>query len=56
MLEAPGIAIFLVPVTFYVVERLGTGRKSGGAEKTVPPAAKPVTVASKELIYASQRS
>ena len=32
----PGIAIFLIPVTFYVVERLATGRKSAAAEKAAP--------------------
>ena len=32
MLAASGIAIFLIPVTFYVVERLATGRKSAGRE------------------------
>ena len=44
MLAASGIAIFLIPVTFYVVERLATGRKSVRSETTVPPAAQPVTV------------
>jgi hypothetical protein len=44
MLAASGIAIFLIPVTFYVVERLATGRKSVKPEKTVPPAAQPTTV------------
>ncbi len=44
MLAASGIAIFFIPVTFYVVERLATGRKSVGPEKTVPPAAQPVAV------------
>ena len=38
MLAASGIAIFLIPVTFYVVERLATGRKSLRAEKVGPPA------------------
>jgi HAE1 family hydrophobic/amphiphilic exporter-1 len=37
-------AIFLIPVTFYVVERLATRRKPSGTEKTVPPAAQPATV------------
>jgi HAE1 family hydrophobic/amphiphilic exporter-1 len=44
MIAASAIAIFLIPVTFYVVERLATRRKSSGAEKTVPPAAQPATV------------
>jgi HAE1 family hydrophobic/amphiphilic exporter-1 len=45
MLAASGIAIFLIPVTFYVVERLATGRKSLRAEKVVPaPALEPVRV------------
>jgi HAE1 family hydrophobic/amphiphilic exporter-1 len=39
MLAASGIAIFLIPVTFYVVERLATGRKPVRPEKTVRPAA-----------------
>jgi len=33
MLAASGIAIFLIPVTFYVIERLFAGRK----EKSTPP-------------------
>ncbi len=38
MIAASGIAIFLIPVTFYVIERLFAGRK----EKTpAPPLAKP---------------
>src|SRR6476660_9588312 len=44
MLAASGIAIFLIPVTFYVVERLAAGRKSAAAEKAAPLAAQPVTV------------
>jgi hypothetical protein len=44
MLAASAIAIFFIPVTFYVVERLATGRKSVGPEKKVPPPARPVTV------------
>ena len=45
MLAASGIAIFLIPVTFYVVERLTTGRKSASRrEDGVRPAAQPVTV------------
>jgi len=31
-------------VTFYVVERLATGRKSAAGEKAEPLAAQPVTV------------
>jgi len=34
MLAASGIAIFLIPVTFYVVEKLGHKKDSG----THPPA------------------
>jgi HAE1 family hydrophobic/amphiphilic exporter-1 len=38
MIAASAIAIFLIPVTFYVIERLFAGRK----EKTpAPPLAKP---------------
>ncbi len=44
MLAASAIAIFFIPVTFYVVERLATGRKSVKPENTVPPAAQPVRV------------
>jgi len=33
MIAASGIAIFLIPVTFYVIERLFAGRK----EKTAAP-------------------
>jgi len=33
MIAASGIAIFLIPVTFYVIERLFAGRK----EKTPAP-------------------
>ena len=44
MLAASVIAIFLIPVTFDVVERLATGRKSAAAEKAAPLAAQPVTV------------
>jgi len=33
MIAASAIAIFLIPVTFYVIERLSAGRK----EKTPPP-------------------
>jgi hypothetical protein len=44
MLAASAIAIFSIPVTFYLVERLASGRKSVKPEKTVPPAAQPVTL------------
>jgi HAE1 family hydrophobic/amphiphilic exporter-1 len=33
MIAASGIAIFLIPVTFYVIERIFSGR----TEKTMPP-------------------
>jgi HAE1 family hydrophobic/amphiphilic exporter-1 len=39
MIAASAIAIFLIPVTFYVIERLFAGRKS--AEEAAP---KPDTV------------
>ena len=45
MLAASGIAIFLIPVAFYLVERLATGRKLVKAEKAALPAAELVTVA-----------
>jgi HAE1 family hydrophobic/amphiphilic exporter-1 len=39
MIAASGIAIFLIPVTFYVIERLFAGRKEKpGAKITAPPA------------------
>jgi HAE1 family hydrophobic/amphiphilic exporter-1 len=44
MLAASGIAIFLIPVTFYVVERIATGRKSVKVERAALPAGEPVTV------------
>jgi len=44
MRAASGIAIFLIPVTFYVVERFATGRKSLMAEEA-PPVTQPVVVA-----------
>ncbi len=44
MLAASGIAIFLIPVTFYVVERLASGGKSVRPDKAVPRAAQPVAV------------
>jgi hypothetical protein len=43
MLAASGIAIFFIPVTFYVVERLPS-RKRTGAEAPQPEA-KPAAVA-----------
>src|SRR6266498_5298734 len=40
MIAASAIAIFLIPVTFYVIERLFAGRKEKpGAELTAPPSA-----------------
>jgi hypothetical protein len=36
MIAASGIAIFLIPVTFYVIERLFAGRK-GAPEVTDSP-------------------
>ncbi len=44
MIAASAIAIFLIPVMFYVVERLAIRRKSAGAEKAAPIAAMPVAV------------
>jgi HAE1 family hydrophobic/amphiphilic exporter-1 len=40
MIAASGIAIFLIPVTFYVMERLFAGRKEKRqpAKVTAPPA------------------
>ena len=44
MIAASGIAIFLIPVTFYVVERLATRRKPAGRDMATPIAAQPVAV------------
>jgi len=44
MMAASGIAIFLIPVTFYVVERLATRRKPTGPNMATPVAAKPVAI------------
>jgi len=38
MIAASAIAIFLIPVTFYVIERLFAGRKE---KQPMPPVAKP---------------
>ena len=39
MIAASGIAIFLIPVTFYVIERLAAGRKrSGQSQEKAEPA------------------
>ena len=37
MIAASGIAIFLIPVTFYVIERLFAGRKEKPAAPQVSP-------------------
>ncbi len=44
MVAASAIAIFLIPVTFYVVERLATRRKLVGPDMATPVAAQPVAV------------
>ena len=43
MIAASGIAIFLIPVTFYVIERLFAGRKEKPEAKvtTSPPVPEP---------------
>jgi hydrophobic/amphiphilic exporter-1 (mainly G- bacteria), HAE1 family len=38
MIAASAIAIFLIPVMFYVVEKLATGRKSAAEPQSLPPA------------------
>jgi hypothetical protein len=47
MIAASGIAIFLIPVTFYVIEKLFAGRAQVSErqekEATVESAAKPAT-------------
>jgi HAE1 family hydrophobic/amphiphilic exporter-1 len=44
MIAASAIAIFLIPVTFYVVERLATRRKPVASDMAIPVAAQPVAV------------
>jgi hydrophobic/amphiphilic exporter-1 (mainly G- bacteria), HAE1 family len=39
MIAASGIAIFLIPVTFYVIERLFAGRKAAAEPQEKPPPA-----------------
>jgi HAE1 family hydrophobic/amphiphilic exporter-1 len=41
MIAASAIAIFLIPVTFYVIERLFAGRPSADKPEEKPPATKP---------------
>ena len=43
MIAASAIAIFLIPVTFYVIERLFAGRESADKPEEKPPATKPPT-------------
>ena len=44
MIAASAIAIFLIPVTFYVIERLFAGRKSSSPTESGPPKADSRTV------------
>jgi HAE1 family hydrophobic/amphiphilic exporter-1 len=44
MIAASGIAIFLIPVTFYVIERLFAGRKAAPQPEAKPRAAEPAAV------------
>ena len=44
MLAAPGIAIFLIPVTFYVVERLSSRKHAGTQAPQPEPTATPAAV------------
>jgi HAE1 family hydrophobic/amphiphilic exporter-1 len=42
MIAASGIAIFLIPVTFYVIERIAAGRKQKpSSSKIAKPRAEP---------------
>jgi HAE1 family hydrophobic/amphiphilic exporter-1 len=43
MIAASAIAIFLIPVTFYVIERLFAGRPAADKPEQEPPAPKPPT-------------
>jgi HAE1 family hydrophobic/amphiphilic exporter-1 len=46
MIAASAIAIFLIPVTFYVIERLAAGRKQKSpSSKIAKPQAEPETAA-----------
>jgi len=45
MIAASGIAIFLIPVTFYVIERLFAGRKVEAETPGKPPSAESATLA-----------
>jgi HAE1 family hydrophobic/amphiphilic exporter-1 len=44
MIAASGIAIFLIPVTFYVIERLFAGRKSPAEAQKTESAKSPALV------------
>jgi hydrophobic/amphiphilic exporter-1 (mainly G- bacteria), HAE1 family len=46
MIAASGLAIFLIPVTFYVIERLFAGRQPDNKPKTKRAEAKPATLVS----------
>jgi hypothetical protein len=41
MIAATAIATFLIPVTFYVIERLFAGRKTEAAQQVSPPKPQP---------------
>jgi hypothetical protein len=41
MIAASAIAIFLIPVTFYVIERLFAGRKKEAAQQVTQPPPQP---------------
>jgi len=41
MIAASAIAIFLIPVTFYVIERLFAGRKEETAQQVSQPPPRP---------------
>jgi len=43
MIAATAIATFLIPVTFYVIERLFAGRKKEAAQQVSQPKSQPAS-------------
>jgi multidrug efflux pump len=48
MIAASGIAIFLIPVTFYVIERLFAGRQPAAKQQEKPPTAESPAMSSQQ--------
>ena len=55
MIAASAIAIFLIPVTFYVIERFAVGRKEKPAAKITAPPSNPCNRKSRQLAICSHR-